>query len=153
MKLLVTPSITDNRYSVIIKFKSFGSTTLTDEQEKKVIDDYSPSFKLSDLTFEGKYKADGSPKKVVADSSGHSVTLSVPNKSIKIDDTIELGYTIHANEIAQSETGGTLTTVDLVAQAKTQLFVDVISKKIGDTIKNLSANLNKFEEEYDLDVG
>lgn len=154
MKLTVNPQIADNRYSVIVKFKEFGSTQLTAEMEQKLINDYCPSFKLSDLVFEGKYSFDSDDKKVIADElSGDDVRLSLPNKEIKINEVLEVGYTIHKKEVADSEIGTSLTDADLVAQAKIQLFVDTIKNKVDKILLALGAKLNQFEEEYEIEVG
>lgn len=154
MKLTVKPQIVDNRYSVIVKFKEFGSTQLTAEMEQKLIDDYSPSFKLSDLVFEGKYYLDTSTKKVVInETDGDEVRLSLPNKEIKINEVLEVGCTVHKKEISDSEIGTSLKDADLVAQAKIQLFIDVIKKKIDETLLALGDKLNEFEEEYEIEVG
>lgn len=154
MKLTITPKIVENRYSVIISFKEFGSKTLTSDMEEKIINDYAPKFKLSDLTFEGKYTVDEGTGKVVADNdSGDDVTLSVPNKEVAINSDLELGYTVHSKEVSSSEIGTNLKNVDKVAQAKVQLFIDVVTDKINTVITSLTSNLNDFEEEYDVELG
>lgn len=154
MKLIAKPQIVDNRYSVIVKFKEYGSSKLTAEMEEKLIDDYAPTFKLSDLTFEGKYSVDSSSKMLIKDDiSGETVKLSLPNREIKLGKDLEVGYTVHVKEIAESEIGSVLVDKDKVAQAKVQLFIDVIKTKIDETINTLAENLNNFEEEVEIEVG
>lgn len=156
MKLTVTPQIVDNRYSVIIKFKDYGSTKLTSEMEQKIIDDYSPKFKLSDLTFEGNYILDSDGRAVKADDSDDTkvaVKLTIPNKEVAINSDLELGYTVHTKEISSGEIKGVLVDADKVAQAKIQLFVDVITKEINTILTGYTPKLNDFEEEYEVEVG
>lgn len=154
MKLTVKPQIVDNRYSVIIKFKEFGSSALTPEMEQKLIDDYAPKFKLSDLTFIGLYSIDATTNRVVADEiNGQEVTLSLPNKEILVGTDLELGYTIHTKEISEKEIGAMLIDADYVAQAKIQLFVDIVKSKIDEMLLDLSKKLNDFEEEIEVEVG
>lgn len=154
MRLSIKPQIVENRYSVIVSFKEFGSSTLTAEMEQKIIGDYAPKFKLSDLSFNGKYKVDDSTGRLIADDSdGEEVTLSIPNREVAINQDLELGYTVHIKEIAKSEIKGVLKDADKVAQAKVQLFIDVITKKIGETLIALGEKINDFEEEYDIELG
>lgn len=156
MKLTVTPQIVDNRYSVIIKFKDYGSTKLTSEMEQKIINDYSPKFKLSDLTFEGNYILDSDGRVVKAEDSDDTkvaVKLTIPNKEVAINSDLELGYTVHTKEIASGEIKGVLVDADKVAQAKIQLFVDVVTKEINTILTGYTPKLNDFEEEYEVEVG
>lgn len=152
MKLIVEKSIKCNRYSVIIKFKEFGSNILTPEDEQKLIDDFCPKFRLSDIIFEGKYKVENS-KIVKDDGTGEDVTLTVPNKEIAINELLEFGYTIHSNQINASEIKTQLKTADLVCKAKIQLFVDKISDKIDIILTELAKTLDGFEEIEEIEVG
>lgn len=151
MKLLINREIKCNRYSVVIKFKEFGSTTLTPEEEQKIVDDFCPKFKLSDITFEGKYNV--SNKKIVEDTNGETVTLTLPNKEIAINDAMEFGYTIHKNEINASEIQTNLKNEDLVAKAKIQLFIDKVSEKIDTMLKEFGETIDEFEDEEEIQVG
>ena len=152
MKLTVTPTIVDNRYSVAIKYKEYGSTTLTPEIEKKVIDDYSPKFRLSDITFTGKYDVvDG--KVVKNETDGEDVSITISNRELKIDELLEIGYTVHIKEISDSEVKTKLKDKDTVAQAKCQLFIDKIADKINAVLTALGKKVNDFENEYEVEVG
>lgn len=152
MKLFVEKKIDCNRYSVVVKFKEFGSTILTPENEQSLINDYCPKFKMSDIIFTGKYGLDG--KKVVSDESGEDVAISVPNKEIAINDLIEVGYTIHMNEINEEEIKTTLNTEDLICRAKVQLFVDKITEHIDNILKDLSKKLDEdYEKIEEIQVG
>ena len=154
MKLTIKPEIVGNRYSVVIRFKEYGSARLTKDMEEKLVDDYAPSFKLSDLVFEGKYGVEGGTNKVVKDEdSGDEVTLTTPNREILISPDLEVGYTIHTKEIDLSEIGDQLVDKDLVAQAKVQLFIDTVTEKIDDMLLALGLKLNDFEETTEIEVG
>ena len=152
MKLTVKPTIADNRYSVVIKYKEYGSTNLTPAEEAKIVDDYSPKFKLSDIVFTGKYNiAEG--KAVADEASGEDVSITLPNKEIKISELLEVGYTVHINEITSEEVKTILKDKDLVAQAKCQLFIDKVTDKVNSVLTSLGEKLNDFETEYEVEVG
>lgn len=152
MKLEINREVKCNRYSVIIKFKEYGSTVLTPEDEQKIIDDFCPKFKLSDITFEGKYSI--SNKKFISDdASGEDVTLTLPNKEIFINDELQFGYTIHTDEIKESEIKTNLKSKDLVAKAKVQLFIDKATEKIDTILKEFSETLDEFEDVEEIQVG
>lgn len=152
MKLTVIPTIVDNRYSVIVKYKGYGSAVLTADTEEKIINDYSPKFKLSDITFAGKYDVlDG--EIIKAEIDGEDISLTIPNREIKINDALEIGYTVHINEISDSEIKTKLKDKDMVAQAKCQLFIDSIVNKINVMLTSLGEKVNDFEMEYEVEVG
>lgn len=154
MKLTIKPEIVGNRYSVVIRFKEYGSTRLTKDMEEKLVDDYAPKFKLSDLTFEGKYTHNAVTGKISKDDDdGEEVKLTTPNREILISPDLELGYTIHSKEIADDEVGTFLADKDIVAQAKVQLFVDVVTEKIDNMLLALGKKLNDFEEVTEIEVG
>ena len=152
MKLTVEKSIKCNRYSVVVKFKEFGSNILTPEDEQKLIDDFCPKFRLSDITFEDKYKVENN-KIIKDDGTGEDVNLTVPNKEIAINELLEFGYTIHSDQISDSEIQTQLKTSDLVCKAKIQLFVDKVSDKIDTILTELAKALDGFEETEEIEVG
>lgn len=154
MKLIAQKDITNNKYSVIIKFKEYGSTTLTPEDEQKIIDDFSPKFKLSDITFTDKYKKDVNGKYVADKENGVEISLVVPNKWVSIDNLMEFGCTFHKKDIDANECGDSeLTTVNDVAKAKIQLFIDKVTKHINEILKNLGETIDGFEEDEEIEVG
>ena len=154
MHLSIKKDIDCERYSVIIKFKEWGGKILTPEDEQKVIQDYCPKFKLSDLIFSGKYTVEDENKIVKkSDDFGNVVTLNVSNKYIEINEDLEIYYSIHMDEVKATEKKGTLKTEDLVCKAKIQLFIDTIIKKINDIFTELSKKLDsEYEEEEIIEI-
>ena len=158
MKLTITKKIECNKYSVIIKFKEFGSKTLTPEEEMQVINDYCPKFKLSDISFEGRYKTDDSnPNKIIATkdgSSGDAVSLQTSNKAIAINEDLECEYVFYSNDVKKNEIKTSLKDVDLVAKAKIQLFIDKFVEKLENTLAELGKKLDSdYEEETEVELG
>lgn len=144
MKLMVDKTIECNRYSVVIKFKEFGSASLTPEEEQKLINDFCPKFKLSDITFSDTYTLEGN--RVVANMGGETITLTTPNKEIAINELLEVGYTVHSKEISDDDIQSTLNTSDLICKAKIQLFVDKIAETITSILTELTKTLDDFEK-------
>ena len=152
MKLAIDKFIQCNRYSVVIKFKEFGSTSLTPEEEQKLINDFCPKFKLSDVTFTDKYKLEDG--KIIKDSvGGEDITLTTPNKEIAINELLEVGYTIHISEVSDDELHATLNTKDLICKAKIQLFIDKLAEKISSILAELAKTLDDFEKIEEIEVG
>lgn len=151
MKVSIDKNLKCNRYSVMIKFKEFGSTALTPEDEQKLIDDFCPMFRLSDLILSGKYKIENG--KIIADNAGEDVTLSVPNREIAINELLEVGCTFHVDEISDKELKANLKTKDLMAKAKIQLFVDKVTGKIDEILKELAKSLDNFEKTEEIEIG
>lgn len=58
MKLSIDKQINENVYSVNIKFGEYGSTTITAEEEKELLQDFAPCFYLRDVNFKGMYVYD-----------------------------------------------------------------------------------------------
>lgn len=148
MRLNIKKTVECNKYEVLIKFEEFGSEKLTAEEEKELINDYCLKLKLSDITFEGKYKYDN--KKVVADSvGGEDVTLTVINKTYPLNEELEIKYGISASDIKKDEIKTSLNTADLVCKAKVELFVDKIIEQITTLIES---KITTFDTDYETET-
>lgn len=62
MKLSMDKQINENVYSVDIKFSEYGSSNITLEEEKELIQDFAPQFNLRDIVFKGNYIYDDKEK-------------------------------------------------------------------------------------------
>lgn len=144
MELTITKSIKKNKYSVEIAFSKLGSTTLTPEKEAELIESYAPEFNYGDITFTGKYKVEQG-KIVKDDANGTDVKIAISNRTVKIDENLLCSYRLSIDEILTSEKTGTLNTMDLVAKAKVQLFIDKITDKIKTVLGAYATALDDWE--------
>lgn len=150
MKLKFKNDLEDNVRSVKITVSSMGSKTLTIEQEKELIADYSPVLEYRNLDFKGYFKMDNlDVVEATDDSDGELVSLSLTNKIVKVDENFAVELSIATDSIKTSEVGSILNTKDKVAEAKILLFSKVIEKEVKDTVTALKAKDNNFETEYE----
>ena len=150
MKLKFKNDLEDNVRSVKITVSSMGSKTLTIEQEKELIADYSPVLEYRNLDFKGYFKMDNlDVVEATDDSDGELVSLSLTNKIVKVDENFAVELSIATDSIKTSEVGSILNTKDKVAEAKILLFSKVIEKEVKDTLTALKAKDNNFETEYE----
>lgn len=148
MKLGYTPSMLNNVRTMKVYVKSLGSTTLTEADEQKIIDDYSPLLQYKDLIFSGKFNIDPQGNVIVDETNGELVTLSLVNQVLNINKDFVATFSIGTKDIKDSELGATiLTNKDKVAEAKCLLFKNVITKAIEDIITAIKAKENNFETE------
>ena len=152
MKLKFKNDLEDNVRSVKITVSSMGSKTLTIEQEKELIADYSPVLEYRNLDFKGYFKMDNlDVVEATDDSDGELVSLSLTNKIVKVDENFAVELSIATDSIKTSEVGSILNTKDKVAEAKILLFSKVIEKEVKDTVTALKAKDNNFETEYETE--
>ena len=85
MKLDCKVEFKNNIRSIEVYIKSLGTSTLTEDEENSILENYSEKIQYKDLTFEGYYKKDSDKiVKATGDSDGDKVTLSLVNKVIDI---------------------------------------------------------------------
>lgn len=138
--------IKDNVYSVEISFKNFGRPSLTDEEEKELLENYASKISYKDIDFKNYFKLDG--KKVVEGSSGDGelVKIVLNDMNIKLDENFNAYFSINVDKISDSEVGTILNNKYLVAEAKCLLFESKICKAISDEIDNVVARNNDFKK-------
>lgn len=151
MKLSINRNITSNKYNVDIAFQEYGSTTLTSDEERELVESYSPKFTYNEITFTGKYKVEQG-KIVKDDANGTDVNLTISNRSVIIDDTLKCSFKLSIDEIGADEIKGTLNTADIVAKAKIQLFTDKIVDKIKTVLATHASALDGWEGEETVTV-
>lgn len=151
MKLSINRNITSNKYSVDIVFQEYGSATLTADQERELVESYSPQFTYNEITFSGKYKVE-SGKIVKDDANGTDVQLTISNRNVLIDDSLKCSFKLSVEEIDTTEVKGTLNTADIVAKAKIQLFTDKIVDKIKTVLTTHASALDGWEGQETITV-
>ena len=103
----------NNVRSIEVYVKSLGTSTLTEDEENAILENYSEKIQYKDLTFEGYYKKDSNKiVKATNDSDGDKVTLSLINKVIDVNKDFNASLTIETKTIKDSELGTHLTTKD-----------------------------------------
>ncbi|NRU52551.1 hypothetical protein [Clostridium beijerinckii] len=148
MKLGYIPSMLNNVRTMKVYIKSLGSTTLTEADEQKIIDDYSPLLQYKDLIFSGKFNIDPQGNVIVDETNGELVTLSLVNQVLNINKDFIATFSIATKDIKDSELGANiLKTKDLVAEAKCLLFKNIITKAVEDIITAIKGKENNFETE------
>lgn len=149
MKLGYKGTLEDNVRKMAVYIKEWGSSSLTEEEEKSFIKDYSPKFEYKDLTFSGKYKIDSNGNVIKDEADGELVTLNKVNKIILINEDMKCEFEIATKQIKDSDIEGKtiLNTKDKYAEAMCQLFADKVTDKIKEIISEIKAKENDFEDE------
>lgn len=147
MKLDCKVDFKNNIRSIEVYIKSLGTSTLTEDEENSILENYSEKIQYKDLTFEGYYKKDSDKiVKATSDSDGDKITLSLVNKVIDINKDFNTSLMIETKTIKDSELGTHLTTKDEVAEAKCWLFYDVIVDAVKDKVTAMKSKETDFED-------
>lgn len=137
----------NNVRSIEVYVKSLGTSTLTEDEENAILENYSEKIQYKNLTFEGYYKKDSNKiVKATNDSDGDKVTLSLINKVIDINKDFNTTLSIETKTIKDSEIGTHLTTKDEVAEAKCWLFYDIIVNAVKDKVVAMKSKETDFED-------
>ena len=137
----------NNVRSIEVYVKSLGTSTLTEDEENAILENYSEKIQYKNLTFEGYYKKDSNKiVKATNDSDGDKVTLSLINKVIDVNKDFNASLTIETKTIKDSELGTHLTTKDEVAEAKCWLFYDIIVNAVKDKVVAMKSKETDFED-------
>ena len=137
----------NNVRSIEVYVKSLGTSTLTEDEENAILENYSEKIQYKHLTFEGYYKKDsGKIVKATNDSDGDKITLSLINKVIDVNKDFNATLSIETKTIKDSELGTHLTTKDEVAEAKCWLFYDIIVNAVKDKVVAMKSKETDFED-------
>lgn len=147
MKLLYTPNFENNIISKIITVKEFGDGSWTAEDEINLLKNTNPTLQYKDLTFSGKFKVGADKNIIVDEENGEEISLSIINKIIPINEDFKAEFIFDTKDVKQSEIGTMLSTKELVAEAKSLLFENVITKAVQVIVKNIKDNANDYEIE------
>lgn len=151
MKFTTTRNIDNNVFSVTIAYKEYGTVSLTAEEEKEILESYPVDLSYSDITFTGNYTLTG--KEVTAGGTD-SLTLSLSNKKVKIDETFSVTYRVDSNSIPKSSysSNTNLNTAELAAQGYCKLFEDKVKEKLESLLTTARNKFNDFEsvDEYTI---
>lgn len=156
MQLLITKDIDNNIFSVTVTIDSFGTSTMTAEEEMDLLDNFPTKITYRGLTFTRLVKVENSIP-VIVDSEGEGVievTLpALSNKEIVLDKDFNANYKIDTNRIVSSALDlEVLTTKELVAQAYCLVFEDVICTAVADAMTLIRQKAPAFEGTSLIDV-
>ena len=152
MKLSYKPNHKDNNYSIEVFVSQKGTTSLTEEEEKDILENYNRSIQFKNIVFEGYY--DVQNKKIIRvpkaeesqDQTGIKVTLNLVNKKILINHDLNEYFEISLNQIKDSEVTDRYTK-DQVAEMKTLLFFDKLEEAIKKEVLDMKDRETDFESE------
>lgn len=148
MKFTTTRTVENNIFTVSIVYKEYGNSTLTAEEEKKILASFPPVITYDSITFSGNYTV--SSKDVVAGGTD-TITLTLNNRKVNVNESFNVTYRIDANSIPKSAYSGktNINTKELLAQAQCKLFEDKIRtelKTVLDAARNMSNNFQTTED-------
>lgn len=143
MNFKVEKSLENQVFSVAVKFDSFGAPDLTAEDEQALISDFgAPTIDIGG-EYADKLKVDAG--KIVTDIAGDPVKVVVNSKKVPVTTGFEASLAIDAKKLPAAELGVSLTTAQLVAEAKCDLFVAKIKDKLAAAIADLRAKKTAYE--------
>lgn len=145
MNFTIEKTLDNQVFTATVKFASFGSTTVTAEEEQTLIGDFgAPKIDIGG-EYTGKYKIEaGVP--VVDDVAGDAIKLIVNSKKVDVTTGFVATVSVDAKKIPDSEKGVSVSTAQLVAEAKCVLFVEKIQAKLATAIADLRTKQTAYEQ-------
>ncbi len=153
MKILPERSIENDVYTTLLKPLTFGTATVTAEDELAMLADTPQTLRYADIEFKEKFKiVDGLP--VVSTEDGAvEVTLDLTNKEFLLDENFEVSLSVDANKVAPAEIDGTVFTDKyLVAQAKIITYETKVLERIKTLLDEARAHVNTFEDTVEVNL-
>lgn len=150
MEFTVERSIENKVLTVDVKFKAYGDSNKTAEEEQELVQAFgAPEVSVGGL-FEGKFKADG--VNVQADEAGESVSFVLANKKVSLNENFAVSHSVKLDEIKSDvKSDGTLTDEIKLAHARCLLFELEIQKRITEAADALQAKSIAFNDGYPKD--
>jgi hypothetical protein len=143
MNFTVNKQLTNNIYLSEVKFASFGSETMTIEEEQTLINDFGAPIIDIGGQFSGKYKViDGVVKE---DDTGETITFINNKKTATLTTGFIASSSITATALDVPSTAETVNTQALLAEARSLLFITTIKEKISTALTALKAKKTSFE--------
>ncbi len=154
MIIKTTNEITNGVFSTILTVDSFGSDTLSGEEELNLLNNYSCKLRYKDLSFIRRFKVVDNELVIVDETDGTTgvaeVELAVTDMTIPVNKNFKAEYKIALNKIKDEEISDVLTTKELICEAKCKTFADTVKeglKVILDEIRNKATNFEGTSEE------
>lgn len=146
MKLTKTINIEKGKVTATVACAELGDDTYTTEEELEMINDYNKAVKYSDIKFSAKMIYENGAFEILADdesdgeklAKADEVKLDLINKEIPLNETFNAKITINVDQI-KIVGENTITSKELMAQAKATLYVTKISEDISKILTKLRA--------------
>lgn len=153
MKILPQRSIENDVYTTLLKPLTFGTATVTAEDELAMLADTPQTLRYADIEFKEKFKiVDGLPVVSVEDDAVE-VSLDLTNKEFLLDENFEVSLSVDANKVASAEIDGTVFTDKyLVAQAKIITYETKVLERIKTLLDEARAHVNTFEDTVEVNL-
>lgn len=155
MQLLITKDIKNNDFSMKITIDSFGTNTLTWDDEVELLENFPTKISYRNLAFTRKVKVENNKVVIAEDTDEDAISVTLPalsNKELVLDKDFEALYVVNAERIAPAAINEMLTTKELVAQAYCIIFEDVICDAVADTMAIVRAKAPAYEGTDVIDV-
>lgn len=143
MNFKVEKSLDNQVYTVAVKFESFGATDLTAAEEQALVADFGAPVIDIGGQYDGKLKADAGV--ITEDPTGDDVSVIVNSNKVSVTTGFAASLTVDAKKISTADLGVSLTTVQLLAEAKCDLFAAKIKEKLATAITALRAKKTSYE--------
>ncbi len=153
MKILPQRSIENDVYTTLLKPLTFGTATVTAEDELAMLADTPQTLRYADIEFKEKFKiVDGLPV-VSTEDDAVEVSLDLTNKEFLLDENFEVSLSVDANKVAPAEIDGTVFTDKyLVAQAKIITYETKVLERIKTLLDEARAHVNTFEDTVEINL-
>ena len=153
MKILPVRTIENNVYTTLLKPLTFGTATVTAEDELAMLADTPQTLRYADIDFTEKFKVvDGLPV-VSTEDDAVEITLDLTNKEFMLNESFEVSLSVDANKVAPVEIDGTVfTDKHLVAQAKIITYETKVLARIKTLLDEARAHVNTFEQTVEVNL-
>jgi len=153
MKMLPKRSIENDVYTTLLKPLTFGTATVTAEDELAMLADTPQTLRYADIEFKEKFKiVDGLPV-VSTEDDAVEISLDLTNKEFLLDKNFEVSLSVDANKIAPAEIDGAVFTDKyLVAQAKIITYETKVLERVKTLLDEARSHVNTFEDTVEVNL-
>lgn len=158
MDLKIKKDIDTNIFYTDITVDSFGTESLSEDEEKDLIVNFPSKLTYRNLKFTKNIKMEGAVPAITEDEADGETVVSVTlpplsNKEIPIDENFNAYYRIDYLKIPTSAIDEkVLTTKELVAQAYNLIFTQVVCDAVKEIMDGIRAKAPAFEGETIISV-
>lgn len=137
MKFITSRELNNKVFGSKITFSSYGSTTMSEEEEKNLVENYSPSVEIGGK-FSGKFKFDAGVI-TVDETSGDLIEFVKNSSKMKLNDSFMVSNSTNSESMVVASDATTIDSKMKVAEAAAILFENEIKKRVSDEIDRIKA--------------
>lgn len=135
MKLTLKRSLENMVFSSEISFSGFGSDDLSEQEEKEMFENYSPSINIGGK-FSGKFKFENG--EAIEDDTATDVVEFIENSSVVyLTENFNITHSVPAKDMQLDAAYTQLDSVMKISQARAVLFENTIRKRISDELARI----------------